>query len=271
MTTTIHSPRGEKLSCIIGYRISSRLKSELTQLLTHNESFNSFARRMIDADRIIAPKDVSREMLAVAILENEKAHFDAFSKILWGIINQGLFLKPTLERTLTEHLIHLRRICHFLSLHVSKHPRPRESGRYHCSIDSVTIDKKSNNDDVVFDADNEFSRNTVSVSFRITNSLYTTLSERAAGSESVHQICRLMLSPVYKIQPVNLAVIGLFQSIETFYLSRISAMTRALEVMQPIYSDLGVKFVLIYRQFSTLKFLIDECLGVHIQVVDKSK
>ncbi|TOH80416.1 hypothetical protein, partial [Vibrio parahaemolyticus] len=80
------------------------LKEELEPLLINEESFNIFARRMIDVDRIVPPIDVSRELMAVSILEVEKSHFDSFSKIFWGINNEDS-VKAKVDFQLTNYLI----------------------------------------------------------------------------------------------------------------------------------------------------------------------
>ena len=120
----------EALSKVIGFRIDNNLKEELEPLLINEESFNLFARRMIDVDRIVSPIDVSRELMAVSILEVEKSHFDSFSKIFWGMINNEDSVKAKVDFQLTNYLICLRKICHLLTVHNSNFPKSESSTRY---------------------------------------------------------------------------------------------------------------------------------------------
>ncbi|HHX8537500.1 TPA: hypothetical protein ACVO0U_004415 [Vibrio alginolyticus] len=259
----------EALSKVIGFRIDNNLKEELDPLLINEESFNIFARRMIDVDRIVPPVDVSRELMAVSILEVEKSHFDSFSKIFWGMINNEDSVKAKVDFQLTNYLICLRKICHLLTVHNSNFPKSESSTRY-IGNEGNDFEDKVVSDDVIFDEEIEEKNSTSSVvSFRITESLYRQLYDKAVGTESVQQLCRLMLKPNYKIQPVDLGYINLILKTERFYYSRLNSVGRALVTLQERYSGLDMKFVLIYRQMSALKFLMEESLSQHIKVVKK--
>lgn len=248
----------EKLTKVISYRISRELYDEIKPLLLNGETLNSYARNMIDVERVIPPEDKSKELKAVAILQKESECFDSFSKIFWGMINQGSFTKDNIDFNITKFLITLRRICHLLSIvNLVK-------------SDSSKGVSRSNVSDIVFDNDFDAeSRGGVKLTFRVTESLYDSITERAKGSESIHQICRLMLTSNYKIQPVDLGHMHLVNKMERFYFSRFNSMARALEILQEKHSDLAIKFVLVYRQISTLKFLMEESFGEHIEVVRK--
>ncbi|EOX4791064.1 hypothetical protein ACIL2U_003748 [Vibrio alginolyticus] len=259
----------ETLSKVIGFRIDNNLKEELKPLLINGESLNIFARRMIDIDRIVPPVDVSRELMAVSILEVEKSHFDSFSKIFWGMINNEDSVKAKVDFQLTNYLICLRKICHLLTVHNSNFPKSESSTRY-IGNEGNDFEDKVVSDDVIFDEEIEEKNSTSSVvSFRITESLYRQLYDKAVGTESVQQLCKLMLKPNYKIQPVDLGYINLILKTERFYYSRLNSVGRALVTLQERYSGLDMKFVLIYRQMSALKFLMEESLGQHIKVVKK--
>ncbi|HCG9608307.1 TPA: hypothetical protein NJ631_002119 [Vibrio parahaemolyticus] len=259
----------EALSKVIGFRIDNNLKEELEPLLINEESFNIFARRMIDVDRIVPPIDVSRELMAVSILEVEKSHFDSFSKIFWGMINNEDSVKAKVDFQLTNYLICLRKICHLLTVHNSNFPKSESSTRY-IGNEGNDFEDKVVSGDVIFDEEIEEKNSTSSVvSFRITESLYRQLYDKAVGTESVQQLCKLMLKPNYKIQPVDLGYINLILKTERFYYSRLNSVGRALVTLQERYSGLDMKFVLIYRQMSALKFLMEESLGKHIKVVKK--
>ncbi|EJC6922984.1 hypothetical protein ABVY41_004783 [Vibrio parahaemolyticus] len=259
----------EALSKVIGFRIDNNLKEELEPLLINEESFNIFARRMIDVDRIVPPIDVSRELMAVSILEVEKSHFDSFSKIFWGMINNEDSVKAKVDFQLTNYLICLRKICHLLTVHNSNFPKSESSTRY-IGNEGNDFEDKVVSGDVIFDEEIEEKNSTSSVvSFRITESLYRQLYDKAVGTESVQQLCKLMLKSNYKIQPVDLGYINLILKIERFYYSRLNSVGRALVTLQERHSGLDMKFVLIYRQMSALKFLMEESLGQHIKVVKK--
>ncbi|EIQ7472754.1 hypothetical protein ACP52K_003734 [Vibrio alginolyticus] len=259
----------ETLSKVIGFRIDNNLKEELKPLLINGESLNIFARRMIDIDRIVPPVDVSRELMAVSILEIEKSHFDSFSKIFWGIINNEESIKSKVDCQLTSYLICLRKICHLLTVHNSTFPKPESSIRY-LGNEGDDFEDKVISEGVIFDEDVKEKNSTSSVvCFRVTDSLYSQLYDKAVGTESVPQLCKLMLKPNYKIQPVVLGHINLTLKIERFYYSRLNSVGRALVTLQERHSGLDMKFVLIYRQMSALKFLMEESLGQHIKVVKK--
>lgn len=255
----------ETLNKVIGFRIENNLKAELEPLLLNGESLNIFARGMIDIDRIVPPVDVSRDLMAVSILEIEKSHFDSFSKIFLGMINNEESIKSKVDFQLTNYLICLRKICHLLTVHNSTFPKPESSIRY---LGNEGDDFVS--EGVIFDEDVEEKNSTSSVvCFRVTDSLYSQLYDKAVGTESVQQLCKLMLKPNYKIQPVDLGYINLILKTERFYYSRLNSVGRALVTLQERYSGLDMKFVLIYRQMSALKFLMEESLGKHIKVVKK--
>ena len=180
-------------------------------------------------------------------------------------LEQEESIKSKVDFQLTNYLICLRKICHLLTVHNSTFPKPESSIRY---LGNEGDDFVS--EGVIFDEDVEEKNSTSSVvCFRVTDSLYSQLYDKAVGTESVQQLCKLMLKPNYKIQPVDLGYINLILKTERFYYSRLNSVGRALVTLQERYSGLDMKFVLIYRQMSALKFLMEESLGKHIKVVKK--
>ncbi|MGR5258316.1 hypothetical protein ACPV31_19340, partial [Vibrio aestuarianus] len=85
--------------------------------------------------------------------------------------------------------------------HNSTFPKPESSIRYFGN-EGDDFEDKVISEGVIFDEDVKEKNSTSSVvCFRVTDSLYSQLYDKAVGTESVQQLCKLMLKPNYKIQP----------------------------------------------------------------------